>query len=156
MIKYVVLFLLIFASPSDAQSEAGRVWTRIEKPTRLEINAIRQVGAPVPASVRRYYRADDKNGAALNFENEAIYAVRDGLIEGLYVDVSIRFRDGPAGFSLDYRYSVGTAMTNEGSFVKGIANGSLHSDFEYGTGEYGALTLKRDGKPILVRRVRVR
>jgi hypothetical protein len=146
----VALIASVLILPVCAKSPQDGVWTRIDRLTPFEARAFKQTGAPVPDSIRRYFRNDPLGGQAENFENDAVYARTDGFIQGEYIYASARFRGTEDNFSMEYDYSVGSALSAEGSLWI-IGTDRIQTNFDYSTSG-STLVITRNGAVILKRR----
>jgi hypothetical protein len=153
-IKLAVVLATLFAAaltvPSRAYGQQDSVWIRTDQLKPFERRFFKEAGAPLPASIKRYFRHHPIGEHIENFENDAVYNSDDGLVDDSYQYVTVRFRGDETNFALEYSHSVGRALSSSGSlWVDGGTR--ILTDITSST-QGSTLTITRNGVVVLKRR----
>jgi hypothetical protein len=142
-LQNLVLIIVLLTSSID-EAQIDKIWTQTERLNPNEAQLFDAANVLKPTVVRRFYRMT--NAKPENFRNEAIYTVKDGLINGEYVYYKTFFSGDGSDFSLTFEFSLGRAMTWHGTFLV-IGGEQLLTEYYYGTGA-STVKLTRNGKVI--------
>jgi hypothetical protein len=155
-LKLLLLCFSLTVTSLNANAQPGRVWSKIERLAPHEVSFFRAADAPLPDSIVRYYR-QRADSSIENFENEAIYATDEAVIDGIWVYCVVRFRGSANDFSLTWDWSPGKAAFGSTTYmVNGTSKLLLERSEEItDNGDFETIKVTRNGILVATRRTRL-